>query len=69
MILGKVNCPFEYCHIQEQYIFVYDALLEAIVAKDTTIPKSSFRATYDEMTQTEKGTETPLDKQYDVSTM
>lgn len=50
----------------EQYIFVYDALLEAIIAKDTTIPKSSFRATFDEMSQNENGGETLLEKQYDT---
>ena len=47
---------------------MYDALLEAIVAKGTTIPKSSFRATFEEMSQNENGVETPLEKQYDVST-
>jgi hypothetical protein len=52
---------------QEQYIFVYDALLEAIVAKDTTIPKSSFRAAFEELSENENGIETRLEKQYDVS--
>ena len=47
---------------------MYDALLEAIVAKGTTIPKSSFRATFEEMSQNENGVETALEKQYDVST-
>lgn len=50
----------------EQYIFVYDALLEAIIAKDTTISKSSFRATFEEMSQNEDGSETLLEKQYDT---
>ncbi|XP_025111001.1 receptor-type tyrosine-protein phosphatase kappa-like [Pomacea canaliculata] len=50
----------------EQYIFVYDALLEAIKAKDTTIPKSSFRAAFEEMSQNENGNETSLEKQYEI---
>ncbi|XP_076441421.1 receptor-type tyrosine-protein phosphatase epsilon-like [Babylonia areolata] len=50
----------------EQYMFVYDALLEAVIAGDTTIPKSSFRATFEEMSQNENGSENPLEKQYDT---
>lgn len=46
---------------------MYDALLEAIKAKDTTIPKSSFRAAFEEMSQNENGNETSLEKQYEVS--
>ena len=34
---------------QEQYIFVYDALLEALKAGDTVMPCSEFKEKYEEI--------------------
>ena len=55
--------------LQEQYIFVYEALLEALKAGETTIPNSAFRATYEELCnqRTEDGKRTWLEEQFQVS--
>ncbi|XP_059151900.1 receptor-type tyrosine-protein phosphatase T-like [Physella acuta] len=50
----------------EQYVFVYEAVLEALLAGNTTIPRSSFHSTYEEML-TPDGDEIPrMEKQHDV---
>lgn len=35
--------------VQEQYIFIHDAILEACLCGETTIPVNEFKATYREM--------------------
>ncbi len=37
------------CHQQEQYVFVHDALLEALKCGDTSIPCVDFRRRYAEL--------------------
>ena len=55
-------------YLQEQYMFLYDALLEAVLAGETTIPLSEFESQYKEMCIPKPGfTSSALDKQYDVS--
>ncbi|BFY99631.1 hypothetical protein BsWGS_02670 [Bradybaena similaris] len=50
----------------EQYVFVYDAVLEAIMTGNTTIPRSSFHSTYEEMLSHEDGEKSEMEKQHEV---
>ncbi|XP_012937090.1 receptor-type tyrosine-protein phosphatase T [Aplysia californica] len=50
----------------EQYVFVYEAVLEAIKTGNTTIARSSFHSTYEEMLSREGEEESPMEKQHDV---
>ncbi|XP_050400814.1 receptor-type tyrosine-protein phosphatase T isoform X2 [Patella vulgata] len=51
----------------EQYVFVYDAVLEAVKSGNTTISRSAFRTVYQDMcTATNEGDKTELEKQYNV---
>lgn len=51
----------------EQYVFVYETLLEASLAGETTIPHSAFRAQYEELCkQAEDGAPTQMEKQFQV---
>lgn len=55
-------------YFQEQYIFVYDALLEALKAGNTAIGCSEFRQEFKRLMTVDpvKG-KTPLQEQYEVS--
>jgi len=49
-------------------VFVYEALLEALKAGETTITQSAFRAIYeDHCTLLQDKTETPLQEQFQVT--
>ncbi|ESP05460.1 hypothetical protein LOTGIDRAFT_102205 [Lottia gigantea] len=51
----------------EQYVFVYDAVLEAIKSGNTTILRSVFRNVYQDMcTAHDDGEKTELERQYEV---
>ncbi|CAL1546634.1 unnamed protein product [Lymnaea stagnalis] len=50
----------------EQYVFVYDAVLEALLAGNTTIPRSSFHTTYEAMLVHEDDELCDMEKQHDV---
>ncbi len=53
--------------LQEQYIFVYDALLEALKAGNTAIPCSEFQLRFDDLCQVDpaKG-KSKLQEQFEV---
>lgn len=54
-------------HWQEQYVFVYETLLEASLAGETTIPHSAFRAQYEELCRpAEDEGPTQMEKQFQV---
>lgn len=51
----------------EQYVFVYEALLEAILAKETTIQCSAYRDSYESLiTPQSPGNTNPLEEQFEV---
>lgn len=50
-------------------MFVYDAVLEAIMTGNTTIPRSSFHSTYEEMLSHEDGEKSEMEKQHEVCTV
>ncbi|GFS22210.1 receptor-type tyrosine-protein phosphatase kappa [Elysia marginata] len=50
----------------EQYVFVYDAVLEAILAAVTTISRSNFHSKFEEMLNGGGQQETPMERQYNV---
>ena len=55
---------------EEQYIFVYDALLEALQTGDTAIPCSEFRMEFDLLCKTEEeGTKSKIQEQFEVRIM
>ena len=59
-------CLFE----QEQYIFVYDALLEALKAGNTAIGCSEFRDEFERLKQVDAKTgKSKLQEQFAVSTI
>ncbi|XP_055884947.1 receptor-type tyrosine-protein phosphatase T-like isoform X2 [Biomphalaria glabrata] len=50
----------------EQYVFVYDAVLEALMAGNTTISRSSFHTVYEKMLISDGGDTSPMEKQQNV---
>ena len=53
--------------LQQQYSFVYDAVLDALLSGETTIPNSTFSEVYEEMcTLKPETSSTPLEDQFDV---
>lgn len=55
--------------LQEQYIFVYDVLLEALICGDTTIPLELFTELLSELLQFEQHIgKTKLEEQFEVRT-
>lgn len=59
--------PCLFLSLQQQYSFVYDAVLDALMSGETTIPNSSFPETYEEMcTLKPDATNTLLEEQFEV---
>ena len=55
-------------YLQEQYIFVYDALLEALKSGDTSIPCVDFRQKFLDLQRVNPDTDkTFLEEEYEVS--
>ena len=64
VLLKQFNTGF-----QEQYIFVYDGLLEALMSGDTCIPCPDLLERYEELQQPDPETnKSKLQDQFDVST-
>ena len=58
---------FIFCFIQDQYTFVYDAVLEATLVGDTVIPAHEFQETYTKLKKKDRASKkTMLSKQYEV---
>jgi len=56
------------CILQEQYIFVYDALLEALKAGKTVIGCSHFKSEFDKLCAVDPANgKSKLQQQFDVS--
>ena len=56
-------------HYQEQYIFVYDGLLEALMSGDTSIPCPELQERYEQLKEVDPETKkSKLQDQFDVST-
>lgn len=53
--------------LQEQYIFVYDVLLEALICGDTTMTAASYPNTLSEMLEYDQSIgKTKLEEQFEV---
>ena len=52
---------------QDQYVFIYDAVLEATMVGETVIPAHLFRNIWEGLRRSGKGSETRLAQQYKVS--
>ena len=56
------------CDIQEQYVFIHDAILEACLCGDTTIPSSQLRSVYYDMNRLDPQTNSsPIKEEFRVS--
>ena len=57
---------FAFC-LQEQYIFVYDGLMEALMSGETSTPCSQFSEDYEKLKQVDPDTgKSNLQSQYEV---
>ena len=56
-------------HIQDQYIFIHDAMLESLICGDTELDADNFRASLDNLLQKDLSGRTDLDRQFAVSTL
>lgn len=54
--------------MQEQYVFIHDAILEACLCGDTTIPASQLRSVYYDMNRLDPQTNSsPIKEEFRVS--
>lgn len=57
------------CFLQEQYVFIHDAILEACLCGDTTIPASQLRSVYYDMNRLDPQTNSsPIKEEFRVRT-
>lgn len=55
--------------LQEQYVFIHDAILEACLCGDTTIPASQLRSVYYDMNRLDPQTNSsPIKEEFRVRT-
>lgn len=53
--------------LQEQYLFVYDVLLEALICGDTTVPVQKYLDTLSDLLQYDESiSKTKMDEQFEV---
>jgi len=55
-------------HIQDQYIFIHDAILESLICGDTELDAGNFRACLDNLLLKDLSGRTEMDRQFAVST-
>ena len=56
--------------LQAQYVFVYDALLEANMSGRTNVSCTVMKTTFEQLNQLEQGKEkTPMQEQFEVGTI
>ena len=56
-------------HIQDQYIFIHDAMLESLICGDTELDAGNFRASLDNLLLKDLSGRTEMDRQFAVSTL
>lgn len=57
-------------YFQEQYLFVYDVLLEALICGDTTVPVDKYLDTLSDLLQYDEAiSKTKMDEQFEVFIM
>lgn len=60
------SLPIVFC-VQEQYVFIHDAILEACLCGDTTIPANQLRSVYYDMNRLDPQTNTsPIKEEFRV---
>ena len=60
-------CVVLWCPIQDQYVFIHDAILEAVICGDTQIESGDLRAKLDKMHKKSQSGKTELELQFAVS--
>ena len=64
------TCVYKTCvgvYIQEQYVFIHDAILEAVTCGDTQIESSDLRPKLNKMQKKNQSGKTELELQFTVS--
>lgn len=71
MSLGSlIDSQWGCCFLQEQYVFIHDAILEACLCGDTTIPASQLRSVYYDMNRLDPQTNSsPIKEEFRVRTL
>ena len=60
-------CVVLWCPIQDQYVFIHDAILEAVTCGDTQIESGDLRAKLNKMKKKNQSGKTELELQFAVS--
>ena len=60
-------CVVLWCPIQDQYVFIHDAILEAVTCGDTQVESGNLRAKLNKMQKKNQSGKTELELQFAVS--
>ena len=60
-------CVVLWCPIQDQYVFIHDAILEAVTCGDTQIESGNLRAKLKKMQKKNQSGKTEMELQFAVS--